>query len=88
MIIRHYYMDSEQFSNNDFIKSVNTQGQTISYFGFNYHFQNRIDENRFRDLKEQVRKTILHTKSRWRSAIELILLPYALQNEKNREQLT
>ena len=80
MIIRHYHTDNGRFSDNTFIKSVNTQGQTISYYGFNTQFQNGISEKRIRDLQYQGRIHILHTKSILISAIELKQWPYALQN--------
>ena len=40
VIIRHYHYDNGILSDNTFIKSVNTQGQKISYRGVNAHFQN------------------------------------------------
>ena len=38
VIIRHYYADNRQFTNNAFINSVNAQGKTIPYCGVNAHF--------------------------------------------------
>ena len=78
--INKYYADNRQFSDNTFINSVNAQGQTIFYCGVSAHFQNRIDEKRIRDLKEQARNKILHSKPIWSSAIEPNLWPYTLQN--------
>jgi hypothetical protein len=78
--VKHYHADNGRFADNEFIKSVNSSVQTISYCGVNAHFQNGIAEKRIRDLQEQARKQLLHAKSRWPSAVELNLWPYALRN--------
>ena len=80
MIIIKYYADNGRFIYNTFIKSVNKKGKTASYCGVNVNSKNLIAVKRIRDLQEQARKQIMHDKLIWRSAIELILLPYALQN--------
>ena len=80
MSVRHYHADNGRFADNEFIKSVNSSGQMISYCGVNAHFQNGIAEKQIRDLQEQARKQLLHAKSRWPSAVELNLWPYALRN--------
>ncbi len=77
--IKHYHADNGRFADNAFINLVARSGQTISYCGVNAHFQNGIAEKWIRDLEEQARKQLLHTKSCWPSAIEINLWPYALQ---------
>jgi hypothetical protein len=77
--IKHYHANNGRFADNAFIDSVARSGQTISYCGVNAHFQNGIAEKRIRDLQEQARKQLLHAKSRWPSAIEINLWPYALR---------
>ena len=77
--IKHYHCDNGRFSDNAFIDDVTKRGQTISYCGVNAHFQNGIAEKRIRDLQERARKMLLHAKSRWPSAIELNLWPYAVR---------
>jgi hypothetical protein len=77
--IKHYHADNGRFADNAFIDSVARSGQTISYCGVNAHFQNGVAEKRIRDLQEQARKQLLHAKSRWPSAIEINLWPYALR---------
>ena len=42
------------------------------------HFQNVKVKKRIRDLQEKTRKQLHHAKSRWPSAVELALWPYAL----------
>ena len=54
--IRHFHAENEQFAYNVFIQSVKETGLTIPYFGVKSHLQNRIAENRIRDLQEQARK--------------------------------
>jgi hypothetical protein len=77
--IKHYHADNGRFADNAFIDSIARSGQTISYCGVNAHFQNGVAEKRIRDLQEQARKQLLHAKSRWPSAIEINLWPYALR---------
>ena len=68
---------------------MDSQGQTISYCGFNTYLQNGIVKKRIRDLQEQERKQILHVKSIRNYEIELNLWTYALQNENEiRNNLT
>ena len=55
------------------------RGQTITYCGVNAHFQNGKAKKRIRDLQEKTRKQLQHAKSRWPSAVELSLWPYALR---------
>ena len=78
--IKHYHCDNGRFADNEFIQAITESKQTISYSGVNAHFQNGIAEKRIRDLQERARKQLLHAKSRWPSAIELNLWPYALRN--------
>jgi len=77
--IKHYHADNGRFADNALIDSIARSGQTISYCGVNAHFQNGVAEKRIRDLQEQARKQLLHAKSRWPSAIEINLWPYALR---------
>ena len=78
--VKHYHADNGRFADNAFIKDVEQQGQTLTFCGVNAHFQNGIAEKRIRDLQERARKQLLHAKSRWPSAVELCLWPYALRN--------
>ena len=80
VIVRHYHTDNGRFADNIFIQAVANNGKTISYCGVNAHFQNGIAEKRIQDPQEQARKQLLHAKSRWPSATEINLWPYALRN--------
>ena len=79
--VRNYHAENGRFAENDFQLSVTWEIQTISYCGVNDHFQNGKAENRIRYLQEQKSKQLHHSKSRWPSAVELALWPYALRQE-------
>ena len=81
--VQHYHTDNGKFADYAFIQSVVETGQMISHRGVNAHFQNGIAEKIIRDLQEQACKQLLHAKSRWTSAIEINLWPYALRNANN-----
>ena len=70
-----------------FIESVKREGQTISYYGVNSHWQNGIAEKRIRYLTEGARKQLLHAKSIWPRAITLNLWPYCLRMQNHLRQI-
>lgn len=78
--IQHYHCDNGRFADNEFVKSVEENGQTISYCGAYAHFQNGKAEKRIRDIQEHARKMLIHANSKWSSANDLQLWPFALQH--------
>ena len=78
--ILHYHADNGRFADNKFRASINnTQGQSLSFCGVNAHFQNGVAERRIRELQEHARTMLIHANSRWPSAINTNLWPYALR---------
>ena len=77
--VMHYHCDNGRFADNAFKSSVETSGQTISYYGVNAHFQNGRAEKKIRDLRESARTQLLHAMNRWPTGITLNLWPYALR---------
>ena len=69
VIIKHYHAYNGRFADNAFQQSLTQEGQTITYCGVNAHFQNGKAETRIRDIQEQKRKQLHHTKLRWPIAI-------------------
>jgi len=80
VVVKHYHADNGRFADNAFVQDVKLQGQTISFCGVNAHFQNGIAEKMIRDLQEAGRKSLLHAKARWPTAVELYLWPYAIHS--------
>ena len=78
MIINHYHADNDHFSDNAFQQAVKQEGQTITYYGVNAHFQNGKAEKRTRNLQEQTINKLHHAKAIWPSDVELALRPYSL----------
>ena len=56
--VKHCYANDGRFCNNMFITNIYKQGQSISYCGVGAHHQNRIAENRIRDLTESAKEII------------------------------
>jgi hypothetical protein len=81
--ILHYHCNNGRFANNAFKNSCSTKGQRLTFCGVNAHFQNGIAEKAIRDLRESVRKQLLHARQRWPAAIHLALWPYALRSAVN-----
>ena len=77
--VKHYHADNGRFADNSFINDVRSKKQTISYCGVGAHHQNGIAEKRIRDLTEQVRKMLLHARSKCPSAVTIELWPYAMR---------
>jgi hypothetical protein len=77
--VRHYHADNGRFADNLFRRSVNEQGQGISFCGVNAHHQNGIAERRIRELQEQTRTILIHANRRWPDAISAHLWPYAIR---------
>ncbi len=78
--VSHYHADNGRFADNGFLGDVARNNQTISFCGVNAHFQNGRAEKRIRDLQEDARTVIIHTRQRWPRAIAAALWPYALRN--------
>ena len=77
--MRYNHVDNGQFSDNSFLQAVTQEIQTISYCGVNSQLHHGKAEKRIRDLQEQTREKLHHTKSRCESAIELALWTYSLR---------
>jgi hypothetical protein len=86
--IQHYHADNGRFADNSFMNTVKQQKHTISFCGVNAHFQNGIAEKRIRDLQEQARTMMLHSKSRWPKVVYVHLWPYALRPANQLRQVT
>ncbi len=77
--IRHYHADNGIFIENEFVKAVEADKQTISYCAVNAHHQNGKAEKKIRDLQELARTMLLHAKQRWPNAVTTNLWPYAMR---------
>ena len=75
--------DNGVFYDKSFIVDVTTEGQTISFYRANAHWQNGIAEKKIRNNQEHVRKMILFAKSKWPKAVNTHLWPYALHHAVN-----
>ena len=78
--ILHYHGDNGRFAESKWINHCTANGQSMSYCAAYAHFQNGRAEKRIRDLQEQGRKLLIHAISRWPSAINIHLWPYALRH--------
>jgi hypothetical protein len=81
--ILHYHCNNGQFADNAFKNSCSAKGQRLTFCGVNAHFQNGIAEKAIRDLRESVRKQLLHARQCWPAAIHLALWPYVLRSAVN-----
>jgi transposase InsO family protein len=51
--IKHFHADNGRFKDNQFTKSIEDKGQTISFCGVGAHHQNGIAEKRIGDLQRR-----------------------------------
>ena len=77
--IRHYHADNGIFRAKDWVQDCHTQQQTLSYAAVGAHHQNGVAERRIRVLQDMTRTQLLHAQSKWPSAINAFLWPYALR---------
>jgi hypothetical protein len=77
--VKHYHADNGIFAEAEFLRAVESAGQTISFCGVNAHHMNGHAEKRIRDLQENARAMLLHAQRRWPSAVTTNLWPYAVR---------
>jgi hypothetical protein len=59
--ILHYHCDNGRFADNSFKTACLSSNQRLTFCGVNTHFQNGIAEKAIWDLRESLRKQLLHT---------------------------
>ena len=62
MIMVFHHCDNEQFSEKLFLSSCEANGQRVTFYGVNVHFQNGIAEKAIHDITETAHKMLLHAK--------------------------
>ena len=77
--ILHYHYGNSRFADNAFKNSVRDNGQTVTYYGVNAHFQNGRAEKKIRDLREAELTQLLHAINRWPGAVMVHLWAYTLR---------
>jgi hypothetical protein len=77
--IQHYHADNGRFSDNLWRQHILNNGQRLTFSGVGAHHQNGRAEKRIRDLQELARTSLIHANSRWPTAIDASLWPYALR---------
>ena len=77
--ITHYHCDNCRFAEKLFMNSCELNGQQVTVFGVNAHFQNGIAEKSIRDITEAGQKMFLHENMRWPRALDLSIWPYAVR---------
>ena len=77
--IKHYHADNGRFKDKAFMRSVEQNGQSISFSGVGAHHQNGIAEKRIGDLQRRATTLLLHAQRRWPDAITTHLWPYAVR---------
>ena len=76
--ILYYHYGNSRFADNAFKNSVRDNGQTVTYYGVNAHFQNGRAENKIIDLREASRKQFIHSINRCPGAVKVHLWAYVL----------
>jgi hypothetical protein len=61
--------------------------QSITFYGFNAHFQNGIAEKIIRDLQEPARKQLLHANAIWPAASNTNLWTHTFRNTQHMRNL-
>ena len=62
--IHHYHCNNTRFADNMFKQDAIHQCLNISYCDVNVQLQNGISKKRIKDIQDQARKPIIHTKMR------------------------
>ena len=82
--ILRYHADNGRFADNAFRKSIEENGQDLSFCGVNAHWQNGVAEKRIRDLQDNARTMLLHAQCRWPDAWRTKFTITCQQKEKTR----
>ena len=79
MLAAMYHSDNGRYADAGWQEACISMQQSFSYCGVGQHNQNRIAENRIRDLSDAVRACFLHAKHRWPEGVCTYLWPFALK---------
>ena len=77
--VRRYRADNGRFADKDFLESVKTCNQSISFCGVGAHHQNAIAERGIKELTLISRTILLHAQRHWPEMISTMLWPLALK---------
>ena len=77
--VRRYRADNGRFADKDFLESVKTCNQSISFCGVGAHHQNAIAERGIKELTLISSTILLHAQQHWPEMISTILWPLALK---------
>ena len=78
--IKHYHADNGIFNSQEFMASVESSHQTISFCGVGAHHQSGVAEHQIRELTELARTQLLHAIHNKPKAVNESLWPYALRH--------
>ena len=78
--IKHYHADNGIFNSQEFMASVESSHQSISFCGVGAHHQSGVAEHRIRELTELARTQLLHAIHNNPKAVNKSLWPYALRH--------
>ena len=76
--IKHYHADNGIFNSQEFMASVESSHQSISFCGVGAYHQSGVAEHRIREVTELVRTQLLHAIHNNPKAVNKSLWPYAL----------
>jgi len=79
VLIQHYHADNGIFNSTAWRQHCAKSRQGLTFAGVNAHFQNGVAEQRIRAIQELARAQLFHANSRWPSAINAFLWPYAIR---------
>jgi hypothetical protein len=78
--VEHYHADNGIFDSKAWWNScLASPAQGLTFAGVNAHHMNGRAERRIRELQEVARSMLLHAQSRWPSAVNTHLWPYAVR---------
>ena len=77
--VRRYRADNGRFADKDFLESVKTCNQSISFCGVGAHHQNAIAERGIKELTLISRTILLHAQRHWPEMVSTMLWPLALK---------
>jgi hypothetical protein len=78
--VQHNHADKRRLCKNLWMKNINNENQTISFWAVNAHFQNRVAEHQIRDLSDRSTTSLFHAEERGRKAISDHLWPYVVRH--------
>jgi hypothetical protein len=78
-LFKHYQADNDQFSDNEFLATCNNLNQTIEFCGVGAHHQNRIVENRNKQLTQTARVLLLQGMRMWPQMVDQMFWPFAIK---------